>query len=298
MDFTREPIIETIISPREGFKLVVRNSKSDSNEEYSVDAVEVVSFGNALFFRSQERPKSFLLPISDYEVVELRESRAVLKTPQVEKTIKIGGGKEASKAEEEAASSDTQGEKKRGRRQSRRKRSSEKKPATPKKEKTEEKGGDNNDETSKIVSSSTINRLLPPPPGLISESIGRQKETLGASGEPVLPSTVEEEVPLPQGNTPEESEPETEGPVPAALPSAPILKEEDVDSKNLLESELQHAKKDPKPALEEAQVPVESATPDQNPAKVEDDEPGGDSSTLSRNVTPSQLGDGNDPFLF
>lgn len=95
MDFTREPIIETIISPREGFKLLVRNSKGDSAEEYCVDALEVVSFGTALFLRSLERPKSFLLPVGDYEILETKEVRTALKNISHERNIKIGGGREA-----------------------------------------------------------------------------------------------------------------------------------------------------------------------------------------------------------
>ena len=59
VDFTREPIVETVITPKEGCKLVVRSSKSSGQEEYFVDAVEVVSFGTSFFFRSLERPKSF-----------------------------------------------------------------------------------------------------------------------------------------------------------------------------------------------------------------------------------------------
>lgn len=94
MDFTREPIIETVITPKEGCKLVVRSSKSAGQEEYFVDAVEVVSFGNALFFRSIERPKAFLAPASDYEVLEVREARMVLKNVGIDRTIKIGGGRE------------------------------------------------------------------------------------------------------------------------------------------------------------------------------------------------------------
>ena len=96
MDFTRDPIIETIITPREGFKLVIRSSKGVAQEEFFVDAVEVVSFGSALFFRSLERPKSFMVPVTDYEVLEVREARMVLKNVGSDKTIKIGGGKEAS----------------------------------------------------------------------------------------------------------------------------------------------------------------------------------------------------------
>ena len=95
MNFTREPIIETIITPKDGCKLVVRSSKSEGQEEYTVDAVEVVSFGQALFLRSTERPKSFLVPVGDYEVVEVKEARVVLKNASFERTIKIGGGKEA-----------------------------------------------------------------------------------------------------------------------------------------------------------------------------------------------------------
>jgi hypothetical protein len=94
VNFTREPIIETIITPKEGCKLVVRNSKGAGQEEFFVDALEVISFGPALFFRSLERPKCFLVPVSDYEILEVRETRMVLKTAPMEKGIKIGGGRE------------------------------------------------------------------------------------------------------------------------------------------------------------------------------------------------------------
>lgn len=97
MNFTREPIIETIISPKEGCKLLVRTSKSTPGaEEYYVDAVEVVSFGPAFFFRSMERPKAFLVPVSDYEVLEVKETRVALKNVSHERNIKIGGGREPS----------------------------------------------------------------------------------------------------------------------------------------------------------------------------------------------------------
>ena len=74
MNFTREPIIETIISPKDGYKLLVRNSKGENFEEHYVDAVEVVSFGRAFFFRSMERPKAFLVPVSDYEILEVKDT--------------------------------------------------------------------------------------------------------------------------------------------------------------------------------------------------------------------------------
>ena len=94
MDFTREPIIETIITAREGYRLVIRSSKNIGQEEHFVDAVEVVSFGSAFFFRSLERPKPFLVPVVDYEILEVREPRMVLKTPVHEGSVKIGGGRE------------------------------------------------------------------------------------------------------------------------------------------------------------------------------------------------------------
>lgn len=96
MDFTREPIIETVITPKEGYRLVVRSSKAMGQEEFFVDAVEVVSFGSALFFRSIEKPKAFLVPTSDYEVLEVREARMALKHVGVSRAIKIGGGREPS----------------------------------------------------------------------------------------------------------------------------------------------------------------------------------------------------------
>lgn len=211
MNFTREPIIETIITPREGFKLVVRNSKGGSQEEYSVDAIEVVSFGHSFFFRSLERPKSFLVPVSDYEVLEVKETRVVLKTPGVEKTIKIGGGREASiKAPREEKAGEPQvaeakkpGEqridKKRERRRHRRRRGGQEEgkegaetlsptTETPEPSISEPalQGGDATDETK--VSSSMFSRLFPPPPSLISETLGRDKKRDEEAAKGDLPS--------------------------------------------------------------------------------------------------------------
>ncbi|MBN1915264.1 MAG: hypothetical protein JW769_05185 [Parachlamydiales bacterium] len=97
MHFTRDPIIETIITPKEGNALLVRNSKNPSQDDYLVDCVELVNFGGGIFFRSLEKPKSFLLPVTDYEVVEVKEAKMVLKNAVMEKSIKIGGGKQQEK---------------------------------------------------------------------------------------------------------------------------------------------------------------------------------------------------------
>jgi hypothetical protein len=109
VDFTREPVIETVITPKEGSKLVLRNSKNGSQEEYFVDAIEVVSFGASFFFRSIERPKSFLVPVSDYEVLEVRETRMVLKNVGIDRSIKIGGGKDRDAGRSPAKDSSEKG---------------------------------------------------------------------------------------------------------------------------------------------------------------------------------------------
>lgn len=140
-------MIETIITPRDGFKLILRANRGD--KEFNVDAVEVVNFGNALFFRSTERPKSFLLPVAEYEVVETRETRVVLKNASVDKSVKIAGGKEA-KEEKEPAPKEA---KKRERRRTRRRRGS----AT---EETAE---------GEAAPTKVFTGLIPPPSNLISE---------------------------------------------------------------------------------------------------------------------------------
>ena len=51
MNFTREPIIETAITPKEGYKLVVRSSRGVGQEEYAVDgAIEAVIISATPFF--------------------------------------------------------------------------------------------------------------------------------------------------------------------------------------------------------------------------------------------------------
>ncbi len=214
MDFTREPIIETVITPKEGCKLVVRSSKSSGQEEYFVDAVEVVSFGNSFFFRSLERPKAFLVPVSDYEILEVREARMVLKNVGIDRSIKIGGGKEGTlKTTKEGAPEKTgsvsepseeggtpvEGEigkepreagrldKKRDRRTRYRRRRGGREEVLPKEETP---GSENLQEQEKVdlpfpveesagevLSAQTLlSSILPPPPTLISETIARYKD--------------------------------------------------------------------------------------------------------------------------
>ena len=227
MNFTREPIIETIISPKEGFKLLVRSSKAGGGEEYIVDAIEVVSFGKAFFFRSLERPKSFLVPASDYEVLEVKETRVALKNVLHERTIKIGGGREApvrhrereqaAKEEENASSEEApsegegaepataepRSERRRDRRRHRRRRQPDEQEwsrgheqqqrdvespkPTPSAEGSEEQG-------EAKPSTSMFSSLFPPPPNLISETLGRLKSKEASEGlPPVQPGKEEPE---------------------------------------------------------------------------------------------------------
>lgn len=205
MDFTREPIIETVITPKEGCKLVVRSSKSTGQEEYFVDAVEVVSFGHSFFFRSTERPKTFLVPATDYEILEVREARMVLKNVGLDRTIKIGGGREAQMrtarepvekpaemervaegSEEslqpsaEASSAEPRMDKKRDRRrQNRRRRGREGGEEEGQEGAAKSETGEGQGERpagAQVVTTSVLTSLLPPPPTLISETIARYKD--------------------------------------------------------------------------------------------------------------------------
>ncbi len=107
MDFTREPVIETVMTPKEGYRLALKNSKAPDEEEFFVEALEMVSFGSAVFYRSKDRPKAFLLPVTDYQVVEVREARVSLKNATVEKTIKIGGGRTSKESKENEPRTDS-----------------------------------------------------------------------------------------------------------------------------------------------------------------------------------------------
>ena len=189
MNFTREPIVETVITPKEGFKLSIRNSRGSNLEEYSVDAVEVVSFGNSYFFRNREKPKAFILPLSEYEVLETKETRTILKTTQVEKSIKIGEQSKATTRTQEKKTSSKKEPKKTQRKRAVKikKEEDNTQSAEPEKEPSKDEG-----------EPQTSNRrtLLPPPTSLISEQINRYKDYLIAQ-EPGL----EKEIPLEKEDT-------------------------------------------------------------------------------------------------
>lgn len=185
MNYTREPIIETVITPREGCKLILRNSKGLQQEDYYVDAVEVISFGNSIFFRSIERPKSFLLPANDYEVIEVKETRMILKSISSDKSIKIKSTKEDEKSEK---------------RSSKKRRAKEEKMY---KEKEKEKTS-----PEEVVKSSVARRLFPPPSHLIKEKLIKEKDVEEIKKEEVVKN--DEEIVLPPVEREEEKPIENE----------------------------------------------------------------------------------------
>lgn len=176
MHFTREPIIETIITPREGHRLVLRHTSSAGHEEFFVDMLEVVSFGSSCFFRSLDKPKPFIVPVSDYEVLEVREQRVQLKAPAAsQKGIKIAGGKKDAKKEAKKEEKVEEEEPK----TARRKRRTRKKAAEPEaksEEATTPPEETVNDGSSEDEIPLEKPSLIPPPPTLISDSISRYKE--------------------------------------------------------------------------------------------------------------------------
>lgn len=190
MDFTREPLVETVITPKDGFKLVIRASSGNSDEEYSVGAVEVVAFGNCYFFRSLEKPKSFLLPMTEYEVVEARETRTVLKKPQIDKSIKIGGGKKTAPKAEKRKEEPPKDEPKRERKKTRKRRSSK---AEKEEASVSVEGGTTALSSEKEEAPAPRRTLLPPPTSLISDQIDRYKNYLVEQGALVPEDIVEGE---------------------------------------------------------------------------------------------------------
>jgi hypothetical protein len=174
----------------------------------------VVSFGHSFFFRSLERPKTFLVPATDYEILEVREARMVLKNVGIDRAIKIGGGREgqmrpqreprreeqvervtAPSAEgagdegEEVTSGgekpqEGRGDKKRERRRKYRSRRGREGgedeqegegTATPRTEGAEGEG-EKTPIVQQAMTTSILTSLLPPPPTLISETIARYKD--------------------------------------------------------------------------------------------------------------------------
>lgn len=151
-----------------------------------MDAVEVVTFGKAQFFRTLEKPKPFLLPINDYEVVEVREPRMVLKNVGSDRSIKIGQEKKAQQPkpqqqqqqrqpEPEVAAEERGEDKKRGGKRSDRRRRGGK--SQPESETVEAQSSQEEPAQALAAapSPSAMSALLAPPTTLISETLTRYR---------------------------------------------------------------------------------------------------------------------------
>lgn len=193
MDFTREPIVETVVTSRDGCKIVVRSSKNPGQEEFIVDALEVVSFGNASFFRSLERPRAFLLPTSDYEVLEIREPRLSLKAATLEGSMRKEvarpmpqpkeppPARESAKEREEplaeeAHQGEARSERRRDKRRSSRRRRGREEGRETRPE-TEENGSAETEEVSAKEVSPVVTAILPPPSTLIRDDLQRLRQS-------------------------------------------------------------------------------------------------------------------------
>ena len=95
MYFTRDPVIETVITSREGYKLSIRNSKHLSQDPFVVEAIEVICLGGTSFFRNCDHCKPFLVPAADYEITEVRDAKINLKAVGLDRGVKIVGGRDA-----------------------------------------------------------------------------------------------------------------------------------------------------------------------------------------------------------
>lgn len=200
MEFTREPIIETVISAREGCRILIRNSKTSGQEEFVVDALEIVNIGTACFFRNRERPKAFLVPATDYEIIEVRDTRLSLKAASFESSFKAGPKKLAvkedraeavTKQEEEAPPAESRPEKRRERKKGGRRRRSEesasqeqKESPVPEEAPKAEPSVKKAKQTEKVATEAetsgkernVTSSLLPPPATLIKDEINRLRQ--------------------------------------------------------------------------------------------------------------------------
>ena len=229
MNYTREPLVESVITPKEGCKLVVRCSSGVGQEDYFVDAVEVVSFGQALFFRSTERPKSFLVPVSHYEIIEVKETRMVLKTASLDKSIKISHKKEGH----ERKSHDRKRRKLKKRKSlpPKKERGFKETMQPPPEEELGEKGGEVDDETQ--VSSSIVKKLFPPPTTLIKEQLSRYKDE-EAPEENIFAEEVIQEA----------TQEVTEEDIPPSIEEFPSLQEEGENKIDVEEQPIEEEKKE------------------------------------------------------
>jgi hypothetical protein len=237
VNFTRDPIVLSVVTPKEGCRILIRNSKGSEREDYFADAVEIVSFEGTVFFRSSEKPKPFLIPASDFEILEVKETKMVLKSVSINKSIKISGGKQQpppkpsnSTVEQNTNKpSSEESSKKRSRRSRRRPYSEEEKKSPPTKDvkKPETKEIKEHPIVDEAVTNSILKKLFPPPSTLIKEKLSQYKEQYPSpikeeDGLLIEEETHDEDIVTKEPKAPELKTPESKTPEPKT-PESKIL---------------------------------------------------------------------------
>lgn len=181
MYFTREPIIQTIISAREGYTICIRSLSTE--EEVQVEVVELVTFDTMSFYRCTEKGTMYLLPANNYQILEERVQSMVLKTTgRKDKEIRIGKGKEEGEVLQKEDKKKSRKKNKAIRakesenRESEKIRDSEKsreaeKPREMERMSEESTSIEGNKKISEKKDKVSSRFLIPPPEGLISESL-------------------------------------------------------------------------------------------------------------------------------
>ena len=281
MDFTREPIIETVITPKDGYHILVRNSKHSGQEEFIVDVLEVVNFGKSSFFRNRERPKAFLLPVSDYEILEVREQRLGIKLASLEARREVSKATKEEppliveqEEESEEAIPETRPERRREkRRPARRKRTTKESKGEEEAQKEKEESQEKEKaekvkkepvETLKTSTASPeqkettapISAILPPPSTLIRDELQRLRQSEEYRG--AFYETEQEEISQkPMAQEPMAQEPMVQEPmVQESVDQKPVVQESVVRAPTetlTQEKEIVSEQKSETPAEEEAE---------------------------------------------
>lgn len=185
MYFTREPIIQTIISAREGYTICVRSLATE--EDIAVEVVELVTFDNLGFYRFTEKGNSYLFPIKSYLLVEQRIQGMVLKSSgRKEKEIKIGKGKEEEPSQKEDK------KKRKKNKLLRAKETLETKTEIIEDPVANKPGVDSQKSSEEKKEKVSSRFLIPPPEGLISESL--HKAAMKRNEPTLAPTPLEESI--------------------------------------------------------------------------------------------------------
>ena len=159
MHFTRDPIVETVLTARDGYKFNLTHMSN--GKEYSTTVVQIVSIGNVVCYCSVDQVDSFLLPLAEYQLVEVKEAKLPLKMPS-EKTSDSGRFNKPS-------------------------RKRRKKPYKAEKEESPQQPQKKDDENQKFSA-----KMIPPPSNLVVDVLKERLSTIGDNIEMLKKEPIEE----------------------------------------------------------------------------------------------------------